>query len=403
MKTRKTLGILLILTLCLSLFAACGKKGTTDEGQSGTDTTAGAENGSTDAGGADGSDDANSSDADGADDGNADADGSDDGNSDADGADDGNADVDGSDDANNDADAGAGKLDIAVAALKGPTAIGMIQVMDNAEKGEASNNYTFTLAGTADEISPKIASGELQMAAVPCNLASVLYNNTQGGVKIAAINTLGVLYIVETGEEIQTVEDLKGRTIYSTGKGTTPEYTLNELLQSAGLDPEKDVTIEYKSEASEVAAILSETDDAVAMLPQPFVTTAMMNNDRIRIALDVTKEWEALKEGSTVVTGVLVVNSAFAEEHPEAVAAFLEEYQASTDFVNSNVADAAALVEKFDIVKAAVAQKAIPYCNITLITGDEMQEKASAYLDVLFAQNPKSVGGTLPDDAFYLK
>lgn len=294
------------------------------------------------------------------------------------------------------------KLDIGIAALKGPTAIGMIQVMDDAANGTTANNYNFTLAGAADEISPKITSGEIQLAAVPCNLASVLYNKSNGAVKMAAINTLGVLYIVETGDTIQSVEDLKGKTIYSTGKGTTPEYTLNQLLLSAGLDPAKDVTIEYKSEAAEVAAVLAETEDAIAMLPQPFVTTAMMQNDKLRIALDVTAEWEARNENSTVVTGVLLVNTAFAEEHPDAVASFLEEYKTSTDFVNSNVADAAALVEKFDIFKAAVAEKAIPYCNITLLTGDDMQQKASAYLNVLFEQNPKAVGGTLPDDAFYL-
>ncbi len=293
------------------------------------------------------------------------------------------------------------KLDIAIAALKGPTAIGMVQVMDQAEADSTANHYQFTLAGTADEITPKLVSGELAMAAVPCNLASVLYNNSEGKVRLAAINTLGVLYIVETGETIQSVEDLKGKTIYSTGKGTTPEYTLNQLLSLAGLDPAKDVTIEYKSEATEVAAVLSEAEDAIAMLPQPYATTVMMNNDKVRIALDVTKEWEARNEDSTVVTGVLVVNTAFAEEHPEAVEAFLEEYQASVDFVNANVEEAAALVEKFNIFKAAVAAKAIPYCNITLITGEDMKQKASAYLEVLFGQNPKSVGGKLPEEEFY--
>jgi len=295
------------------------------------------------------------------------------------------------------------KLNVEIAALKGPTAIGMVQVMENAEAGATANNYNFTLAGAADEITPKIISGEIHMAAVPCNLASVLYNKSNGGVKMAAINVTSVLYIVETGDTIQSVEDLKGKTIYSTGKGTTPEYTLNQLLLSAGIDPLNDVTIEYKSEASEVAAILAEAEDAIAMLPQPFVTTAMMQNDRIRIALDINAEWEARNENSSVVTGVLVVNSQFAADHPEAVEAFLEEYQSSVDFVNDNVEEAATLVEKAGIVKAAVAAKAIPYCNVVLIRGEEMEQKASAYLNVLFEQNPNAVGGTLPAEDFYLR
>ena len=183
------------------------------------------------------------------------------------------------------------KIDISIAALKGPTAIGMVKVMEDAANDMTANHYDFTIAGTADEITASLLSGDIQIAAVPANLASVLYNRSQGGIRVAAINTLGVLYILETGDTIQSVADLEGKTIYSTGAGTTPEYTLRYLLGAYGIDPDQDVTIEYKSEATEVAAILSEADDAVAMLPQPYVTTVMMNNDKVRIALDVTEEW----------------------------------------------------------------------------------------------------------------
>lgn len=296
------------------------------------------------------------------------------------------------------------KIDIQVAALKGPTAIGMAKIMENAKNGEAANNYNFTIAGTADEISPKLISGEIQIAAVPSNLASVLYNRTNGGIQVLGVNTLGVLYIVETGENVTSVEDLKGKTIYSTGKATTPEYTLNYLLTSAGIDPAKDVTIEYKSEATEVAAILSESENAVAMLPQPYVTTVMMQNDKVRIALDVTEEWEKLSnDGSSVITGVVVANNEFIQNNPEVISAFMDEYKDSVTFVNENVEEAAAIVEEFDIVKAAVAKKAIPYCNITFIEGDEMKEKIAGYLNILFEQAPNSVGGTLPADDFYYK
>lgn len=294
------------------------------------------------------------------------------------------------------------KRDIFVAALKGPTAIGMVRVMEDAKNGLTANNYNFTIAGTADELTAGIIKGDIQIAAVPCNLASVLYNRTEGAVQLAAINTTSVLYIVETGDQVQSVEDLEGKTIYSTGKGTTPEYTLEYLLRAAGIDPQKDVAIEYKSEAAEVAALLAESDDAVAMLPQPYVTVAMAQNEKLRIALDIAEEWERYTDdGSSVVTGVLLVNRAFAEEDKEAVDAFLEEYAASARYVVENVEAAAQLVEEYDIVKAAVAAKAIPYCNIVFLEGEEMQVKVDGYLKALYGQEPSSIGGTMPGEGFY--
>jgi NitT/TauT family transport system substrate-binding protein len=295
-----------------------------------------------------------------------------------------------------------GKIDIKIAALKGPTAIGMVKVMEDADAGTTANNYSFTIAGAADEISTGLVKGDFDIAAIPCNLASILYNKTKGTIKMAGINTLGVLYIVETGDTIKTVEDLKGKTIYSTGLGTTPQFTLNYILTAYGIDPEKDVTIEYKTEATEVAAMLSEATDAIAMLPQPYVTTVMMSNDRVHVALNIAEEWEAIStDGSSVVTGVVVVRSEFLENNKEAFDAFMEEYTASASFVNENLEEASKLVEKYDIFKAAPVMKAIPYCNITLIQGDEMKEKVSGYLRTLFSQNPQSVGGKLPADEFY--
>lgn len=294
------------------------------------------------------------------------------------------------------------KVDIKIAALKGPTAIGMVKVMDDAAAGTTTNNYNFTIAGTADEISAGLVKGDFDIAAIPCNLASVLYNKTKGQIKLAGINTLGVLYIVETGETINSVEDLKGKTIYSTGMGTTPQFTLNYLLTAYGIDPEKDVTIEYKTEATEVAAILSESTDAVAMLPQPYVTSVMMNNAKVRVALDVAKEWDAVStDGSSVVTGVVVVRSEFLENNKEAFDAFMTEYATSAVYVNEDIDAASALVEKFDIFKAAIIKKAIPYCNITLIQGEDMKTKVNGYLTTLFNQNPQSVGGALPAEDFY--
>ncbi len=296
--------------------------------------------------------------------------------------------------------------DVRVAALKGPTAMGMVQLMDAADNDDtASNHYTFTIAAAPDEITPSIVQGNVDIAAVPANLASVLFNKTEGKVQVLAINTLGVLYIVENGETINSVEDLKGKTIYASGKGATPEFALNYMLSSNGIDPEKDVTIEYKSEHAECVAALTNDEDGVAMLPQPFATTALMQNENMGIALDMTAEWESAAKSSgsnaSLVTGVVVARTDFVNEHPDAVKLFMEQYAESTTFTNDNVEEASELIEKYDIIKAAVAKQAIPYCNITCISGTDMKDKLSGYLQELFNQNPEAVGGKLPTDEFY--
>lgn len=288
-----------------------------------------------------------------------------------------------------------------VAGLKGPTTMGLVNLM-NSEEGA---DYNFTMYGAADEIVPLLVKGELDAAAIPANLAATLYQKTNGQVEVACVNTLGVLYIVENGDTVQSVADLKGQTIVTTGKGTTPEYVLRYVLSQNGVDPDNDVTIEYCSEATEALSQVQAGQATIAMLPQPFVTTAQAQNENLRVALDLTKEWDALQADaetpSALLTGVVVVRTAFAEEHPEAVNTFLDSYKESVDYVNANVTDAAALIEKYDIVTAAVAEKALPYCNITFIEGTEMQEKLSGYLNVLYEQNPASVGGALPADDFY--
>ena len=292
--------------------------------------------------------------------------------------------------------------EVNIIALKGPTAMGMVSFMDQADSGELTDNhYSFEIAAAIDEVTPKIAQGQVDIAAVPANIASVLYNNIEGNVEVLAINTLGVIYIVERGESISGVEDLRGKTIYASGKGATPEYALNYILSQNGIDPEKDVTIEWKSEHTECLAALLAEENAIAMLPQPFVTTAQTKSESIRVALDLTEEWDKLGTDSSLLTGVVVARKDFVEENPAAVKAFLQHYEDSVSYVNENVEDAAALIEKYDIVPAAVAVKAVPQCNITFITGDEMQKKLSGYLAVIFEQNPKAVGGTLPEKDFY--
>ena len=275
-------------------------------------------------------------------------------------------------------------------------------LLDDAENQKTANAIDFQMAASANELNPLFLKGELDILAVPANLGSVLYNKTQGGVKMLAVSTLGVLYMVEKGGETVTdIQSLAGKTIYATGKGATPEYALTYLLARNGLELGKDVNVEWKSEPTEIVAQMAAQDSAVAMLPQPFVVVAMGQVEGLRVALDLTEQWNALGGDSQLITAVLLVRSEFLDQHPQAVARFMEEYAASAAFVNDQPAEAAVLVEKYGIVKAAVAEKAIPACNIVCLTGDDMKTAASGYLQVLFDQNPESVGGKLPGDDFY--
>ncbi len=290
-----------------------------------------------------------------------------------------------------------------IAALKGPTAMGLVKLMHDAEGGEdLANDYTFSLAASPDEVTPKLIQGDLDMACVPANLAAVLYQKTEGEIVTLAVNTLGVLYIVEKGNAVQSLSDLAGMTIVSAGKGASPEQALRYLLDKNGDSLGGNVTVDWKSEHSESVAALASGAATVALLPQPFVTVAQTKVEGLRVALDLNKEWDKLADdGSSLVTGVIVARKDVVEENPGAVEAFLKEYAASVDWVNGNVPEAAELIGSYGIVDAAVAEKALPACNIVCITGDEMKEKLSGYLSVLFEQDPQSVGGALPEDVFY--
>lgn len=291
---------------------------------------------------------------------------------------------------------------IRVGGLKGPTSMGLAKLLHDAAANEAACEIDYTLAAAADELTPALIQGNLDMIAVPSNLASVLYNKTEGAVQVLAVNTLGVTYIVDTGDSVGAIGDLKGKTIYATGQGATPEYALRYLLQQNGLDPDADVSIEWKSEPTEVVSLMaSGTEEVIAMLPQPFVTVAQSKIENLRVALNMNEQWEALGAESALITGVLVARADFVSEHPALVSTFLEEYQASVTFVNSEVEQAAGMVEELDIVKADIAKAALPNCNITFLAGQEMKAALGGFLQVLYDQNPASVGGTLPADDFY--
>ena len=293
-------------------------------------------------------------------------------------------------------------VEVKIGSLKGPTSMGLVYLMDQAEKGESANQYEFTMAAGADELLPSVISGDLDIVLVPANVASVLYNKTEGGVSVIDINTLGVLYMVSGNADIKEMTDLAGKTVYLTGKGTTPDYVTQYLLAENNLTDE--VTLEYKSEATEVAAMLVEDTDAIGVLPQPFVTAACAQNENLSVVMDLTKEGAAIQGegGSQLVTGVTVVRNDFLNENQAAVDKFLEEHKASAAYANENVEEAAELVVSAGIMeKAAVAAKAMPNCNITYIDGTDMKTALSGYLEVLYNQDAGSVGGALPAEDFY--
>lgn len=290
---------------------------------------------------------------------------------------------------------------VRIAGLKGPTTMGLVNLLPMQEDGSANLRYDLQLYGAADEIVPLLTKGELDMAAIPANLAATLYQKTEGAIQVMAVNTLGVLYVVEKGDTVQSVADLAGRTILSTGKGTTPEYVLRYILAQNGIDPDQDVTIEFYSEAAEVTAQMAVAEDAIAVLPQPYVTSASMQDDTLRVALDLTAEWEKICD-TQLITGVTVVRTAYAEEHPDVVAAFLEDYAASAEAASADLDGTAALCEEQGVVaKAAIAKAALPACNIVLVTGEEMKADVAGYAQVLYDADPAAVGGALPDDGFY--
>ena len=294
------------------------------------------------------------------------------------------------------------KAAIRVGGLKGPTSMGLLFMKDKAESGKAVGDYAFTMVTAADELLTMMVKGELDIALIPANVASVFYHKTEGRISVIDINTLGVLYMVSGDETIETPEDLKGRTIYLTGKGTTPDYVLRYIMEENGLT-DADVMLEYKSEAAEVAAILAEKPEAVGLLPQPFVTAACVQNKALDVVMDMNEQWilQQGEDGSRMVTGVTVVRDAFLEANEDAVKVFLQEHKESTEEMNRNVEKGAKLAVNAGIIaKESIALEAIPKCNITYIAGEEMKQALSGYLEVLFEQEAKAVGGMLPGDDF---
>ena len=290
---------------------------------------------------------------------------------------------------------------IRVAAMNGPTGMGMARLADQVRNDMLPYECDVTFSGSPDDVRAGLLSGELDIAAVPVNMAAALYNKTGGEILTLAANTLGVLYIVEKGDTIQSMADLAGKKILAAGQGSTPEYVINYLLEKNGLTDS--VQVEYVSEHAEAVTQMAAGGADLILVPEPFVTTALSKVEGARVALDLTQEWAKVSDADMVM-GCLVVSKTFAQEHPDALDAFMDDYAASADYCTSHTAEAAALIEKFGIMgSAALAEKAIPNCNIVCVTGQEMVDMVTGMLTVLFDANPKSVGGSLPgEEMFYL-
>lgn len=317
---------------------------------------------------------------------------------------------------------------VRVASLKGPTSMGLVAFMQKAGQlsadaaGEAQGDaqgdaqdailedsqeklvhaYDFQMMTAADQIMPAMLKGEIDIALLPANAASVLYAKSKGAVRCLNINTLGVLSVVTGDPSVRAFEDLAGRTVYLTGKGTTPEYVMNFLLDAAGI--EGSVALEFKSEPAEVVSVLAADAQAVGVLPQPFVTAAQVKNTALAAPVDLTQTWERLAggTGSQLLTGVTVARAEFADKRPDAVDEFMRQQSQSVDAVNADPAAAAKLVVAAGIVEAEpVAAKAIPACHLTCIEGAQMHDALEGYLDVLYSADPASVGGAMPGDDFY--
>ena len=287
--------------------------------------------------------------------------------------------------------------------LSGPTGIGAMNLWAASDAGETKNTYHITMPGANDEVVAALSKGDADIAAVATNLAATLYNKTDGGVTVLAVNTLGVLSLLSNGQEAATVSELKGKTIYAPGQGANPEYILRYVLSGNGLDPDKDVTLRFVGEGSELLTVWQSDPEAVILAPQPVATSILMQNENAKTLFDMTEEWDKIAGGdSTLMMGCVIVRNEFLQANPGAVELFLQEYAASIEKARSDVEGTAVLCEQYGLIpKAALAQKAIPSCGLTFVTGAEMKTGLSGYLQVIFDANPKSVGGALPGDDFY--
>ncbi|MBR5524439.1 MAG: ABC transporter substrate-binding protein [Clostridia bacterium] len=294
-------------------------------------------------------------------------------------------------------------VDIKITAIAGPTGVGLVDLMQKQTDGKAANNYSFDVVTAPDQAVAAIVNKSADIAAVPTNLASTLYKKTGGQVQVLALNTLGVLHILTNGETVNSVYDLKGKTIYTSGQGANPEYILRYVLEQNGIDPDADVTIEFVADNDTLGTLVANGTAKVAMVPEPKASAVMVQNKDVQRALNMSEEWDKVNNSGVPLTmGCVVARKEFVEQNPEAVRMFLQEYRASIYTVAAEVETAATLCETYKVIpKAAIAKAAIPNCGLTYVEGSMMHKQLSGYLHILNNYNPAAIGGELPADDFY--
>lgn len=291
------------------------------------------------------------------------------------------------------------KTTVNIATLKGPSGVALVKIKEDAENGKAQNDYKFSLLDNPNDAVAGLVSGAYDIASVPVNMASVLFNKLKGNIQLLAADTKGVLYVLEQGNTIKSVKDLEGKTIYATGQGSTPEYIFDYILRENGLLGK--VKVEYKSTHDELLTLVAAGEIALSILPEPKVTVATMKNSKLRVALNLTEEFEKAS-GKKLIMGVVVARKDFADNNPDAVKAFMEEYKASVNYTSANLDDTANLCEKHGIIpKAPMAKVAIPKCNLEFIDGANMKDSVKTILQLFYDADAKSIGGKMPDDVFY--
>lgn len=293
------------------------------------------------------------------------------------------------------------KTKVKIVALKGPTGIGLVNLMNDAEQNLTGNDYNISIVGDPSEAAAKLAGVDADIALLPTNMSSILYNKTSGAVNIAAINTLGVLYLLSNNVEINNINDLKGKTVCLTGQGATPEFAFSYILRQNGLKPGEDVKLEYKAEHSELATLMISGKIDLGILPEPFVTQVVEKNRDIKAALDLAEEWYKANNDSLLAMGCIAVRKEFINKQKKALDMFLDEYKISSEHAKNDIVNTAYLCDKYGIMQKEIAQKAIPKCKIVFIKGKDMKDNVKCFLNELFEFDPKSIGGKLPDEEFY--
>jgi NitT/TauT family transport system substrate-binding protein len=290
---------------------------------------------------------------------------------------------------------------INIASLKGPTSIGMIKMHEDHPSLGESITTNYEIVASPDIMISKILSKEVDIATLPTNVAAKLYNKGLN-LKLAAIVGENVLYVLSQGNKITSWESLKGKKINVISKGSTPDVVFRYLLKKNNIDPVTDVNLDYSVEQVELSQLMISGKADLAILPEPFVTMVLTKNSNVNLAFDFGKEWAKVRNGQSLPMSCLVINADLAKSNPEAITAFLEKYKESIQWVNSNIGDAAKLVEKFKIgMDAVTAQEAIPRCNIKYTDSNQSKDLVNDYMKTMFDFSPEDIGGKIPDEKFY--